>query len=270
MIKLIAIDLDGTLLRDDKTISEANASTIRRAVEAGIEVVICTGRPIEGIQFALDRFNMNTAKHFSITYNGGLVLHNDSREIISETIMTTADVLRIYDMMYGLDLPIDAVDIDTVHRLKYPKDWPGHYDQQMPFLPFVHFDLDALGMDHHFYKTVTNTPKEHIEDQLSKLPDWLYQDYSVMRSHGHQLEVMPKGVDKGQGLAALANYLKIDVSEVMAIGDEENDKAMLQWAGTAVVMANGNETIKKYADYITKSNMDDGVAHAIEELVLKS
>ncbi|MDK6814878.1 HAD hydrolase family protein, partial [Corynebacterium sp. UMB6689] len=74
----------------------------------------------------------------------------------------------------------------------------------------------------------------------------------------------------GQGLAALAKYLKIDVSEVMAIGDEENDKAMLQWAGTAVVMANGNETIKKYADYITKSNMDDGVAHAIEELVLKS
>src|SRR5699024_11988603 len=77
MIELIAIDLDGTLLRNDKTISEGNREMIRKAIDNGVDVAICTGRPLEAIQKFLDTLETNTDDHYSITYNGGLVVRSE-------------------------------------------------------------------------------------------------------------------------------------------------------------------------------------------------
>lgn len=268
MIKLIAIDLDGTLLRDDKTISEANIQSIQQAIHAGVEVVICTGRPIEGIQFVLDQCQMNSSDHYSITYNGGLVLRNQSREVISETIMKRENLEKIEAVMQELDLPVDAVGIDAAYRMHYPKDWPGTYDQLTTYMPFYSYQSDDLQEDYHFYKIVVNTEEEHLQSQIKNLPAWLSQTYSVMQSHPYQLEVMPKGIDKGTGLEALSQYLGIQAAEVMAIGDEQNDLAMLEWAGTGVAMANASDEVKAHATYVTKSNGEDGVAHAIHRFIL--
>lgn len=267
MIQLVALDLDGTLLRDDKSISEGNKNMIQRAVAHGVHVVICTGRPIEAIQFVLDELKINTPEHHSITYNGGLVLSNQKREIVAEGTMTLPEVLDIYEVTRQLQLPLNAIDINTVYEFPYPERFPSNYAKTMPFLPFKPINYDEIDAAHSFYKVVMSTEAEHLTSTLPDVPSVLFERYSVMRSHPHQLEMMRKGIDKGYGLGKLAAHLGIPQANVLAVGDEENDIAMLQWAGQAAVMANGRPEVKEIATYLTDTNMNDGVAKAIDHFV---
>lgn len=268
MIKLIGIDLDGTLLRHDKSISKANKVAIRLALDKGVKVAICTGRPLEAIQHILDELGTNTEEHYSITYNGGLIIQNKTREVKAKTAFTLEETQPIAEPLLGLELPVVQVGLDAVYRRPYPKGHPSYYEQSMIYMPFEDLNQAQLGPDFPIYKLVISTETNHLEEKLSLIPKSLYERYSVMRSHPHQLEIMPKGVDKGQGLKALAEHLNISQSDVMGIGDEENDLAMLQWVGHAVVMDNARAEIKAYANYVTSSNEADGVAEAIHHLVL--
>ncbi|RPA57120.1 HAD family phosphatase [Aerococcus agrisoli] len=267
MIELIAIDLDGTLLSKDKTISPANIDMIHKAIQNGVDVAICTGRPLEAIQHILDTLGTNSSDHYSITYNGGLVLKNESREVVSQVTMSMGQAQCLYEAMLAVDLPLEAVLIDAVYQFPFPEDFPGTYQETMNFLPFKQFDMTNLDPETAIFKVVINTEIAHLESAMTKLPEWVFEDFEVMRSHPYQLEIMPKGVDKGVGVAHLAQVLELTADQVMVIGDEENDLAMLKWAGTAVVMENGRPDIKQYADYITSSNEEDGVAKAIDHFV---
>lgn len=267
MIELIAVDLDGTLLRNDKTISEGNRAMIRKAIDTGVEVAICTGRPLEAIQKFLDFLGTNTSDHYSITYNGGLVIQNETGKVASQVTMTMADATRLYEVMAALDLPLEAVLIDAVYQFPFPEGYPGTYKETMNFLPFKQFDMANLDPATQIFKVVVNTETEHLESKLDQIPDWVFEEFEVMRSHPYQLEIMPKGIDKGTGVSHLADILELTKDQVMVIGDEENDLAMLKWAGTSVVMENGRPDMKEYADYITDSNENDGVAKAIDHFV---
>lgn len=267
MIELIAIDLDGTLLKNDKTISQGNVEMIRKAIDNGVDVAICTGRPLEAIQQFLDILGTNTEDHYSITYNGGLVLKNQTHEIASRVTMSMAEALRVFEVTQSLELPLEAVLIDAVYQFPFPENYPGTYQHTMNFLPFKQFDMDNLDMDTQIFKVVINTETDHLVDVIDQIPDWVFKDYEVMRSHPFQLEIMPKGVDKGVGVGHLAKILELTADQVMVIGDEENDLAMLKWAGTSVVMENGRPDVKEYADYITDTNENDGVAKAIDHFV---
>lgn len=267
MIELIAIDLDGTLLRNDKTISEGNREMIRKAIDNGVDVAICTGRPLEAIQKFLDTLETNSAEHYSITYNGGLVIQNKTGKVASQVTMSMADAKRLYDVMASLELPLESVLIDAVYQFPFPENHPGHYQQTMNFLPFKQFDMDNLDPETAIFKVVINTETDHLMRMIDQIPNWVYEDFEVMRSHPFQLEIMPKGIDKGTGVSHLADILELTKDQVMVIGDEENDLAMLKWAGTSVVMENGRPDVKEFADYITDSNENDGVAKAIDHFV---
>lgn len=137
----------------------------------------------------------------------------------------------------------------------------------MNFLPFKQFDMDNLDPETAIFKVVINTETDHLMHMIDQIPNWVYEDFEVMRSHPFQLEIMPKGIDKGTGVSHLADILELTKDQVMVIGDEENDLAMLKWAGTSVVMANGRPDVKAFADYITDSNENSGVAKAIDHFV---
>ena len=109
-----------------------------------------------------------------------------------------------------------------------------------------------------------------MDAQISKLPKQLSEDFEVFKSREIILEVMPKGVHKAEGLKLLSDYLGIDQSQVMAMGDEENDLTMLEWAGLGVAMANGVGKVKAVADAVTiKTNEESGVAEAIHNYILE-
>lgn len=268
MIKLIALDLDGTLLSPDKTISEANKKALFRAKEAGVKIVLCTGRPLMGISRYVEELDLFQEGDYSITYNGGLVQKNENSEIISQKVLTYQQILDLYELSKELDLPMNMLDLECVYEPEYPAGRASLYKSlQSSSLPFVEQGIQQFEEDHLFNKVVFCIEPEVLDEAIARIPASYYSKYSMMKSRPLLFEVMHPEVDKGNGIAALCAHLGIEASEVMACGDEENDLAMLDYAGVGVAMGNASDKIKERADFVTKTNVEDGIAHAIEKFV---
>ena len=269
MIKLVAIDLDGTLLTDDKRISQKNLTVLQKAKEQGVKVVLCTGRPLAAITPFIEQLGLNEPGDYSITFNGGLVQENDTGEILSKSGMTLEDVQRISQLMIELDLPLDVLSEEVVLQLPTSTNHPSIYPELNGLLTYKPAKLADLTSDGLYNKVVMAYHQEFLDQQIEKIPVQFKADYEVIKTRSNLLEFMPKGVTKAFGLDHLAQYLGMTSDEVMALGDEENDLSMIQYAGMGVAMANAVEKVRQAADYITSSNEEDGVAKAVEKFVLK-
>lgn len=268
MIKLIALDLDGTLLTSDKTISDENKQAIKEAVAKGIHVVLCTGRPIMGIRGFLEELDLVSPHHYAVTFNGGLVQVTETEEILAEKTHTLSDVQRIYDEFSRVGLPINPIDLQKVYEPTYPSDNPSHYPIIIKNLQFEARELDTFLPSHTFNKVVSCCPEEVLDARIEKLSEAFKETVTLLKSRPILMEILPSGVDKSFGLKRLCNHLGIEPSEVMTMGDEENDLAMLQWAGYGVAMENATSEVKAVAKYRTGTNDEHGVAQAIKKYAL--
>lgn len=268
MIKLIAIDLDGTLLNNQRKISVENKEMIKEAKNRGVKVVLCTGRPLLGMIDYLDELNLREEGDYAITYNGGLVQKNNTGEILSQKTLTKEDAADLYALSCAIDLPCNFIDLEQVYEPPYPKGRESLYPRVMSALPFVPITMDDLPDDAAINKIVFCYEEKSLDESIRKIPPSFYEKYSIFKSRPTLLEMMNKDVDKGKGIAVLSGLLKIKPAEVMALGDEANDFAMIHYAGMGVAMENATPEIKKIAQFVTKSNQEHGVAHAIEKFVL--
>lgn len=268
MIKLIAIDLDGTLLNDEKKISQRSRETLTKAKRLGVKVVLCSGRPIAGIKEYLDVLGLNETGNFAITYNGGLVQKTDSGEVLSEKILTRNDVNSIYALSQKLGVPMNFIDQKNVYCPIPPKGRPSLYGTVMHSLPFIGTTMDRLPTDLKVNKAVFCTKQELLDAAIKIIPEMYFEKYTIMKSRTILLEIMNKEVDKGRGLQILGSYLKIRPEEIMTLGDQENDLAMIRYAGLDVAMGNAIQKVKDTAQFVTKKNTEDGVAFAVEKFVL--
>ena len=247
MYKLIAIDMDGTLLKNDKTVSDRTKKTLKEAREKGVNVVIATGRPIDGVSRYLEELDMLGENDYVLSYNGGLVLKTKSREIISKIALTGAD-------LYGLITPKNSKYTEVEANINNIKIGINDYSK--------------IEDDHSIIKVMMIDEPEVLQKAVDNLPKEVYEKYTVVRSTPYFLEFLNKEVNKGTGVKLLADHLGVKQEEVMTFGDAENDLDMIVYAGMGVAMANGFEEVKEAANYITDSNEEDGVAKAIEKFVL--
>lgn len=264
MIQLIAIDLDGTLLRNDKTLSEASKQAVQWASDQGVEVVICSGRPLSGVRPIIEALGLDQPNHHSIIFNGGAVIDNATQEIMSQTTLAPEAVEEIAQILLAHELPADAVSLTQGFQFDALAEWPSTYPERTPYLTFSQWTLPPAAP---IYKVVATTTAAHLDAVIAQLPQRLFEQYAVVRSQTYQLEIMPRTVSKGKALKTLAKQLGIPLRQVMTIGDEENDLSMLTMGSWAVVMANGNPAVKAVADYITDTNEKDGVSLAIRQFV---
>src|SRR5699024_9824231 len=116
-MKLVAIDLDGTLLNSNKEISQRNQAALRAAKAQGVKVVICTGRPLASIHQYIDILGLNEAGDYSITFNGGLVQKNDTGEVLAQFSLSFAEVAKVFEMTQSLELPLDVVEDGSVYHV---------------------------------------------------------------------------------------------------------------------------------------------------------
>ena len=237
MYKLIAIDMDGTLLREDKTVSERTKSAIKAAKERGVQVVIATGRPIDGVTRYLEELDMYGEDNYVLTYNGGLVLKTKGRQVISQIALTGADLhTEVEANINGIRININ--------------------------------DYSNIEDDHSIIKVMMIDEPDVLQKAIDNLPKEVYDKYTVVRSAPYFLEFLNKAVNKGTGVELLAKHLNIKQEEIMTFGDAGNDLDMIVYAGMGVAMENAFEEVKEAANYITDSNENDGVAKAIEKFVL--
>ncbi len=269
MIKLVAIDLDGTLLDSKKEISSRNKAVLAQAKAAGVKVVLCTGRPLAAIEGYLETLNLRDNGDYSITFNGGLVQKNDTGEIIEKNPMPLEDIHVLYGLAETLNVPLDILSDGIVLQLPVSKEYTSLYSQLNNLLTFEPVELVDLTAERIYNKAVVAIDEDYLDEQIKKIPSEFYDKYEVIKTRSNLLEFMPKGITKAYGISLLAKDLAIEQEEIMTIGDEENDLPMIEYAGLGVAMENAVPRVKELADVITDTNDNDGVAKAVEKFVLE-
>jgi Cof subfamily protein (haloacid dehalogenase superfamily) len=268
MYKLVALDMDGTLLKEDKTISAENFEAIQNAREKGVKVVLATGRPVRGISKYLEELNLLTGNDYTVAFNGAVVQNTKTGEIIAENLLALEDIKYLYNLSKQLSVNIHAL---TPTSCITPKSSEySELEAAMNNIPLEIVDFDTLDNSTTIVKIMFIDKEPILSNIIGKLPKEVYEKYTVVRSAPFFLEFINRKVNKGFGVELLAKNLGIKQEEVICMGDAGNDIHMIKYAGLGVAMGNAFPEIKQIANYVTKTNEDHGVAHVINKFVLKN
>ena len=267
LIKLVALDLDGTLLTGEKKITEENKKAIKLAKEQGVKVVLCTGRPIVSIVHLLEELDLMGDDDYAINFNGGLIQKTKHGEIVYETGHTVEDMKYCHEEVTKVGLPLVMIDTVRAYEPTPPKGRPSIYNTLPHPITFEQKNPEDFEEGHIFNKAVLCIAQDILDEGIAKLPKEFFERFNCMKSRTFLLEVVPKHVSKGDGLKMLGEILGISLDEMAACGDEENDLPMLTTVGYPVAMGNGSKEVKDVAKYVTATNEDSGVAQAIYHII---
>ncbi|MBM7637060.1 sugar-phosphatase [Streptococcus saliviloxodontae] len=266
-IKLVAVDIDGTLITDDRQVTPEVFEAIQDAKKAGVKVVIATGRPIPGVQSLLNQLQLNQEGDYVITFNGGLVQDTATGNDIVKETLTYEDYLDIEFLSRKLNVHMHAITKEGIYTANRNIGKYTVHEATLVDMPIYYRTPEEM-TNKEIVKIMMIDEPEILDQAIANIPQEFHDKYTIVKSKPFYLEIMNKKVSKGNAIIHLADKLGISMDETMAIGDEENDRAMLEVVGTPVVMENGVPSVKALAKHITKSNNDSGVAHAIREWVL--
>lgn len=269
MYKIIALDMDGTLLNDKKVITDRTKDALIKAREKGVKVVLASGRPVDGLKKYLEELNLISDEEYVLSFNGSLVQKVKSEEVLYEIGLNGKDLHYLYDVSNNLGVNIHA--FSPTRGLITPK--VSKYTELEARLNNIDInicDFNEVTEDEHIVKVMFIDEEELIDKAVEKLPAEMYEKFKVVRSTPFFLEQINKESGKATGLAALAKYLNVSKDEIIAVGDAENDLDMIEYAGLGVAMGNASESVKKIANYITADNNNDGIAEVIEKFILNN
>ncbi|MDU5510127.1 sugar-phosphatase [Enterococcus gilvus] len=268
-IKLVAIDLDGTLLNDHHEINQPVVASIKAAREAGIYVVLSTGRPLSGTRAQLEVLGLNQLDDYIITYNGALVLNTNTWDVVAEHNLTREDYLEIDCLARSLDVHLHLADKESMYTANRDISPYTILESYLVNMPLHYRTPEEIAKNVLAVKMMMIDDPEILGEAFKKIPKELFEKYTIVRSTPYFIEVLNANASKGMALKELSEHLGLEPSEVMAIGDAENDLSMIEFAGTGVAMGNASETVKGAADYTVATNLEDGVKEAFERWVLK-
>lgn len=266
MIRLIALDLDDTLLAPDLTIPEPSKEAIRRARELGVAVILATGRMFRSALPYARELDLHLPL---IAYNGALVREVDSNDVVSHTPIPReiARSIARYCTLGGLDLNVYLNDDYFVARRTPAVEY---YEAISGLTAQVAGDLDSLlreAPDDPTKLLIVAEPEE-AGDLAARLAGMYPGTLNVMRSRPRFVEIVREGVDKWPGVLAIAQRLKVNPANIMAMGDGANDREMIRRAGLGICVPHAPAAVKVEADYVTHEDNGLGVAEAIERFVL--
>lgn len=271
-IKLIAIDLDNTLLASDSKLSETNKSALEKANEHGVEIVINTGRGLNGIY---DDVRSVKGLRYGITSNGACVYDVLTEELLLKYCLSSqsAEKLRKLGHEFNITYEIFVGGRGYVSRDYYEN--PVSFGQPQRLEEYIKKtripvdDIDTFMNGHidEIENFALVAPNKEVHDELVRKVTEICDDIFVTAPERQWVEVMDRQCGKGKGMLHLCEYLNISLEETVAIGDSDNDMEMFEYAGISVCMENGSPNCKEAADIITKTNLEDGVAYAILNLL---
>lgn len=267
-IKLIALDLDGTLLNASHELSQDNINAICEAREQGIKVVLVTGRPFIGTQKYTKQLNMMSDSDFVIVCNGALIMRPNSGEVILETTLGIDEYYYIEDLARELNVHLQVFDKNTVYTANRDISKYTVLESWLTGIPLKFRTREEMPKDMRFPKMMMIDESDILDAAIAKLPESIYNKFNIIKSSPNFLEIIAKQVDKGAALKSLAEKLGISQENVMAMGDQGNDISMLSYAGFGVAMDNAIVELKNIADAVTDHHDNSGVAVAIRKWVL--
>ncbi len=266
MYRLLAIDLDGTLLtpRPQKHITPRARRALALAVEAGVTLVIATGQNLAVLRATCGDLPLNGPQ---IIENGAVIAEIDG-SIHHEHYLPPEHVLPALDLLRASGF---YRAYHTIHRVYVDRDTPRAREwYQPPVPPVVEMDDVASLYPLPCIKIVGIGDEQAIRARRDAFEQRFAGQLYVTQSSFDLVEFLHPSASKGHALREIAADLGISAREVVAIGDNHNDIGMLQFAGLGVAMGNAHDEVKAEADYVTRSNAEDGVAVVIEDLILTS
>lgn len=265
--KILVLDIDGTVTNSEKEITPKTLEAIIHIQKRGHKVVLASGRPTPGIRQVAKQLKLEENEGYILSYNGAKVIDCKSEEIIYQKVLPKNMIPILYKEAIDHNLGIISYDNDVViagTKIDQYIEKEAAINQ-MPikkvdnFTEYITYDVNKCLM------TGEPTYLAGVEKELNeKYGDRL----SIYRSEPYFLEIMPQNIDKAHSLEKLLEYLKLKQGNMIAVGDGYNDLSMIEYAGLGVAMENAQEVVKKSADYITRSNDEDGVAHVIKKYML--
>ena len=263
-IRILALDLDDTLLRSDLSISHRTWQAIKRTEQLGVTVVLASGRIPEAMEHSSRLLGLDKRPGYLVSNNGALIEESNSGCIIHEAPLEPSLALAICDLAdaEGFAMQLYQDDIMYISR---QNEYSNHDQRVTGIRPVVVENFRAMVKEGCYKLIIPGEPKilTHVE---SIIKTYLGDNITLFTSRPYFLEIMARNTNKGTALAKIAKILNVSADEVMAIGDSMNDEAMIRWAGTGVAMANADNRIKSIATFVTDhSNDEDGVADVIEK-----
>lgn len=261
--KLLAFDLDHTLLKEDGTLAPETITVLTHLHDAGMKIVLCSGRPVPGLTKLNQQLGLTRPGDFSIYFNGGLVRENNKGTVIFSQTMPEQAVAGVVDVGRQYKVPVNLVAANAVYALL------DHGESQytlvaphgMPFL-FYRADEYRDAKTDAIYKGAIAV-KPTLVDQLQS--NLNIEGVDITRSRRQLLELMPAGINKRVGLERLLKHLGYGTENLMVFGDEENDREMMLFAGLSVAVGNAIPSIKAIADRVTDTNEENGVANFLKK-----
>lgn len=261
--RLLTLDLDGTLLNSDHDVSPGNIETLQAAERQGVMVTLVSGRMHQSILPTSRKIGLSNP---IISYNGGMVKHAETNEVYFHRPVPRPTAVRLIEYCEQADLHLNFSWNDQLY-VKELNDWSQLYQSRTGVVAEATGGLLNLPEVEPTKMQVLVNP-ELIVDLFAEFQRQFDRDLYITRTMPEYIEFMNPQVSKGDAIIALADRLGIPIAETMAFGDGFNDESMMRTAGFSVAMANAVDEIKRISNYVTTSNDEDGVAKAVQKLVL--
>lgn len=270
MYRLIVSDLDGTLLRDDHTLSDYTKAVIHKVSEQGIDFMLATGRIFGGARQYAKELNLNTP---ILACNGAIIKEAQGKLLYGKPI-SEETLAKIFSLLTNRGYYFHCYGEESFYTKKFAEYLNAFYafNNELPKedrFPMVEIDpLELIGKDT-IYKVLARCEGEEARKDLYQSLSGI-ECASVTVSWHNTFDICADQVSKASAIERYASENDIKPSEIICFGDNYNDMDMLQYAGLGITVANGVEELKAAADYVTDSNNENGVAKAIEKFVFGS
>lgn len=267
MYKLVACDLDETLLCTDRTIHEENLKAIRALQKKGVKFVPCSGRGYASIDVTVKELGLDREDEYVVSFNGGAITENKSHKILFLQGISYEMANSLYKRGLNYDVCIHVYTKEDVYVYGLNESERAFLHNRMDVKEIDEKDLSFLSGEQIVKILFMNEDFAYLKKIEEEFKD-LCEDADVSFSSNRYIEFNKKGVTKGSGLHKLASLLGIDMQDTIAIGDNYNDLSMLKAAGIGACVQNAVEDVKDECDYVaTKTNDEAGVAEIIEKYI---
>jgi len=241
--QLLALDMDGTVLDDQQKISDVNRSAIQDAISAGITVMFATGRGVQSVESYIEEMGLSAPM---ITVNGGEIWLSPGK-LYKRELLTVEWVDYLHALSVEHDLWYWAYAVEGLFDR-------NNWTNDTASIEWLKFGVHTVDLD-----------------KLAKIQATLMErkTFEITNSHPTNLEINRLGTSKASGLRTVCELLGISMSQVIAVGDSMNDIQMIRSAGLGIAMGNAQEAVKQAADFITGTNLEDGVSQVIRTFVTR-